>query len=94
MWYMGDGWGWWMLFLLVWSGFFLAVSAWVVLGPIERRDRRTQISLRDRRTQMTSAAPLSSVAPLEILERRYAAGELTDEQFERMRQRLQRQAGG
>ena len=77
--HMGDGWGWWMLFSLVWSGLFLAAVVWALLVPLERRDRRTQIS---------------SAAPLEILESRYAAGELNDEQFEQMRRRLQRPAGG
>lgn len=39
------------------------------------------------------ARPLAGPTALEVLERRYAGGELSDEQFERMRQRLQRPSG-
>ena len=34
MWHMSDGWGWWMLFSLVWSGLFLAAVVWALLVPL------------------------------------------------------------
>ena len=79
MWHMGDGWGWWMLFSVVWTGLLLAAIVWVTLAATDSRDRRSEIT---------------AVTPLEILNRRYAAGELTDEEFDRMRQRVQRPADG
>ena len=68
----------WGWWVLVWSGLLPAAIVLALLAPADCRGRRHETG---------------SAAPLEILERRYAAGELTDEQFERMRRRLQRPDG-
>ena len=76
MWHMGDGWGWWMGFGLIWMIVPMAVIAWAMLRHTERARARHE--------------PRGLVEPSsqEILEQRYAAGELSDEQYEAMRSRL------
>lgn len=81
MWDMGDGWGWWMVFGWIWMVGVVAVVVWAVFA-LSRRDPN----------RPPERAPMTELAPLEVLERRYALGELSDEQFERMRQRLSQSA--
>jgi putative membrane protein len=73
MWQMHDGWGWWMASGWLWMIVFWALIIWGIARLARGDDRRT--STREQ-------------TPLEVLERRYASGELTDEQFESMRRRL------
>lgn len=77
MWHMGDGWGWWMIFGWIWMIGLIAVVVWAVTSLT-----RTGTGREPARWQKTKETSL------EILERRYAAGELSDEQFERMRRQL------
>ena len=76
MWHMGDGWGWWMGFGSIWMVGFWAVIIWAVFTLSARwsgdQDRVVE----------------NAVSALEIVERRYARGELSDEQYETMRRRL------
>jgi putative membrane protein len=75
MWRMHDGWGWWMA-----TGWLWMIVIWgLIIWAIARIAAGGSRSHRDRSADAT---------PLEILERRYASGELTDEQFEAMRRRL------
>jgi putative membrane protein len=78
MWDMGLGMGWWMGFGWIWVIGFCLVMMWAVRtlskGSSEHQDHRAA----DEET------------PLEILERRYARGELDDVQYEAMRVRLSR----
>jgi putative membrane protein len=76
MWYMGSGWGWWMVFGWVWMVVFWGLIIWAVYAIVSRLSGRHEAPT----TEQPSA--------LDILERRYASGELTHEQFEEMRQRL------
>jgi putative membrane protein len=78
MWHMGDGWGWWMGFGSIWMVGFWAVIIWAVL------------TLRARWTGEQERVITDGNTALEILERRYARGELSDEQYEAMRARLSR----
>jgi putative membrane protein len=78
MWDMGPGMGWWMGFGWIWVIGFCLVMMWAV---------RT-LSKGSRGHQDHGSAEAET--PLEILERRYARGELSDEQYEAMRQRLSR----
>ena len=78
MWYMHDGWGWWMVFGGVWMlVFWVAIIALVVWGikslvghgesnggTPERRD------------------------PLEIAKERYAKGQISREEFEQIKKDL------
>ena len=75
MWHMGDGWGWWMLVGWLWMVLLIAAIVWAVYAMTERTEPRR---------------PDREPDALQILERRYARGELTHEQFEEMRARLQR----
>jgi len=77
MWYMGDGWGWWMLFgSLMMIGFWAAVI-WVVAALARRPEDR-----------VGAPPPRAEPTALEVLERRYASGELSDEEFEAKKRRL------
>jgi putative membrane protein len=76
MWHMGDGWGWWMGFGSIWMVGFWAVVIWAVF------------TLRARWSGEQDRAGANAGTPLEIVERRYARGELSDEQYEAMRVRL------
>lgn len=78
MWDIGPGMGWWMGFGWIWVIGFCLVMMWAVRtlnkGSSGHQDHRAA----DEET------------PLEILERRYARGELNDVQYEAMRVRLGR----
>lgn len=77
MWHMGDGWGWWMAFGTVFMVAFWLIIIWAI-GSLGRRPPDDAGS--PRRYDEPTA--------LQILERRYANGELTDEEFEAKRRRL------
>jgi putative membrane protein len=77
MWHMGDGWGWWMAFGWAWMiGFWIlviwAVSAFIGRGSSDAGVRRD--------SQFPDA--------LETLNRRYANGEISEDEYERMRSRI------
>jgi putative membrane protein len=76
MWDMGHGWGWWMGFGSIWMAGFWAIIIWAVL-TLTARWSGEQESARE-----------NEATALEIVERRYAHGELSDEQYETMRARL------
>ena len=82
MWHMGDGWGWWMVFGWIWMIGLVVLVVWVVSSLSRPGTGREPERPNDTRA-----------TPLEILERRYAGGEISDEQFERMRRQLQRPSG-
>jgi len=67
---MGDGWGWWMLFGTVMVFGSVAAIVWAVTA----RDRRPL----ERGEQQ---GPRIEPSAREILERRYANGELTNDEF-------------
>lgn len=75
-WYMGNGWGWWMVFGWIWMVVFWGLIIWAVYTVISRLSAPRGGGTADQSSAM------------EILERRYASGELTHEQFEEMRRRL------
>ncbi len=75
MWHMGDGWGWWMIFGWVWMVAFWGLIVWAVVTLV------TRLSGDQRRPPETSG-------PLQILEERYARGEISHEEFEERRRNL------
>jgi putative membrane protein len=77
MWHMHDGWGWWMVVGWVWMVVFWGLIVWAVYAVVTRLER----------TPPDQTARHADT-PLTILERRYARGELTTEQFEAMRSLL------
>lgn len=77
MWHMRDGWGWWMLFGTVFMVAFWLIVIWAIGNLTQRPHHET-----------TSAPRTDEPAALQILERRYASGELTDEEFDEKRRRL------
>ncbi len=83
MWHMGDGWGWWMAFGTVFMIAFWLIVIWAI-GTLVRRPPGEIPPIR--RAEEPTA--------LQILERRYASGELTDEEFEEKRRRLVGQSRG
>ena len=76
MWQMHDGWGWWMVVGWVWMVVFWGLIIWAVYALINRSPTD------DRRERQDEPAAL------EILERRYARGEINAEEFEQMRRTL------
>lgn len=76
MWHMGDGWGWWMAMGWIWMVVFWG---FVVYGIY---------ALTTRRGVDTPSQAAAEPDALEVFARRYARGEITDEQFEAMRARL------
>lgn len=77
MWHMGDGWGWWMLFGWVWMAVFWGLIIWGIYALVSK-GRESE--------EQRSGEP----GALEILERRYARGEVSAQEFEEMRERLSR----
>lgn len=77
MWHMGDGWGWWMVFGTVFMVAFWLIIIWAI-GSMSGRSGQ----------QPPSTPRYEEPTALQILERRYANGELTDDEFEEKRQRL------
>jgi putative membrane protein len=78
MWDMGHGWGWWMGFGSIWIVGFWAIIIWAVL------------TLRARWRSDQDRVSTGEGTALEILEHRYARGDVSDEQYETMRARLSR----
>lgn len=78
MWHMGDGWGWWMVFGSVWMVLFWGLIIWAVYTVISRMGGQ----------EMPASTQPAEPSATEILERRYAHGELSHEEFEEMRRRL------
>jgi putative membrane protein len=77
MWQMHDGWGWWVVFGWLWMAVFWGLILWAVYAVVTRLERTSP-----------DQTPRADETPLAILERRYARGALTTEQFEAMRARL------
>ena len=78
MWPMHDGWGWGWGMTWAWLGMLVLAGliAWAVVRLTVGEPGRND----ERRTPSPDA--------LTLLEQRYARGEISDEQFEAMRQRL------
>ncbi|MHB8577830.1 MAG: SHOCT domain-containing protein [Dehalococcoidia bacterium] len=78
MWHMGNGWGWWMA--LGWVGMVLmmALIVWAVYALMRRGD-----------TGRGEAEHTQEPSALALLERRYARGDISTQEFEEMRVRLQ-----
>jgi len=73
MWYMHDGWGWWMVFgvilmILFWGG----LITFIIWGI----------------SRLTRHSTIGKQTPLEIAKERYAKGEITKEQFEQIKKDL------
>jgi putative membrane protein len=73
MWGMHDGMGWWM----VWGGVMMVLFWGAVIGLIVWGVSRA-----------TGGPRTNGESPLDIARRRYARGEITREEFERLRQDL------
>lgn len=74
MWHMGDGWGWWVLFGWLWMVVFWGLIIWAIAAIT--RPREPGVAAGERGT-----------TAIEILERRYASGEINDQEFDERRRR-------
>lgn len=81
MWHMSDGWGWWMGFSSISMIGFWVVIIWAIF------------TLRARWSSDRARVAEDAGTALEILERCYVRGELSDEQYETMRPHLSRPPG-
>ena len=77
MWHMGDGWGWWMVFGTIMMIVFWIALIWGIAAILRRPPGGDH-----------SAATRTEPTALQILEQRYASGEISDEEFENRRRRL------
>ena len=73
MWDSGEGMGWWMMLGSVWMVFFWSVIIWAVIRLTSKPDK---------------IAHVVGESALDIAKRRYAAGELSREDFEQLRKDL------
>jgi putative membrane protein len=67
---MHEGMGWWMVFGSVWLVLFWGVIIWAIVSLVSRNDRP------ERQGEGT---------PLDIARRRYARGDISREEFERLK---------
>jgi putative membrane protein len=74
MWYMHEGAGWWMVFGGIWMFLFWGALIALIVWGISRLTRRGG----------TARTP----TPLDIAKERYARGEITREEFERIKKDL------
>jgi putative membrane protein len=89
MWHMSDGWGWWMVFGWIWMlGFWLLVI-WAVTAIAGRRRDSHDAGQRGEAKPVAHREPSAR----EILDRRYASGEIDDAEYDRRRARLDGAAG-
>lgn len=79
MWHMGDGSGWWMISGWLWMIVVVALVAWGI----------TRLTSGGRAMHRPGPEPSAR----ELLDRRYSAGELTDEQYQMMRRQLNQPSG-
>ncbi len=75
MWDMGDGMGWWMLIGSIWFVIFWGAIIWLVFTAIDRLAGRRGEGGGD--------------SAIEIARRRYARGEISREEFERIKRDLE-----
>jgi putative membrane protein len=73
MWGAHEGMGWWMLLGTLWFVVFWGLIVYLLISATSRSG---------------NGSAGSEQSPLEILKRRYARGELTQEEYERMRREL------
>jgi putative membrane protein len=73
MWHSGDGMGWWMVIGSVWMVFFWAAIVWLFYRFFARDE----------------SSGRSGESALDVARRRYAAGEISREQYEQLRRDLQ-----
>lgn len=82
MWHWGDGWGWWMVVGWLWMIGFWALIIWAVVTLSRRGGEPPR-----------PPEPTGGPSAIEILRRRYATGELSDEEFERRLRVLEARGG-
>jgi putative membrane protein len=75
MWGAHEGMGWWMLMGSAWFFLFWGLLTYLIVSAMGRSGTRSRDGSGDE-------------SPLDILKRRYARGELTRQEFERMRREL------
>jgi putative membrane protein len=78
MWYMHDGWGWWMIFGGIWMLLFWIAIIWLVVWGIRSlvRHREPGEGTPEKRD------------PLDIAKERYAKGQISKEEFEQIKKDL------
>lgn len=72
MWHAGEGMGWWMVVGSVWFVLFWGVVVWLFFSIVPK----------------SGGGAGTEETALEILKRRYARGEISKDDFDRMRQDL------
>ena len=74
MWYMHDGFGWWMVFGGIWTVLFWGAIIALAIWGISKLTGRSHAG--------------AAQTPLEIAKERYARGEITKQEFEQIKKDL------
>jgi putative membrane protein len=77
MWEMHDGMGWWMVFGSLWFVVFWGIVIWAVVKVVNRNEGGSR----------------DADSAIDIASKRYARGEISREDFERIRRDLSSQPG-
>jgi putative membrane protein len=80
MWGSHEGMGWWMLIGSVWFVLFWTLATWFIVSLVSRQDAG--------RGERSHPETPRDEAPIEIVKRRYARGEISHEEYEQMRREL------
>ncbi len=78
MWYMHDGWGWWMVFSGIWALLFWIAIIWLVVWGIKKLLGHGE----------SRGSTPEKLAPLDIAKERYARGEISKEEFDQIKKDL------
>jgi len=78
MWYMHDGWGWWMVFGGIWMLLFWIAIIWLVVWGIKSLVGHKE----------PKGGTPEKRDPLEIAKERYAKGQISREEFEQIKKDL------
>ncbi len=79
MWYMHDGWGWWMVFGGIWMLLFWIAIIWLVVWGIKSLVGAQGVK---------SRYPGEGAIPLETAKERYAKGQISKEEFDQIKKDL------
>jgi putative membrane protein len=78
MWYMHDGWGWWMVFSGIWMLVFWGAIIWLVVWGVKKLLGHGE----------SKGGTPESHDPLDIAKKRYAKGEISKEEFDQIKKDL------
>lgn len=80
MWYWMNGYGWGGLFMMIFYILLFVLAIYILIRFISD----------EKKSQYKSAIEDRKIEPIDILKERYAKGEIGDEEYERMKEKLRK----